>query len=566
MQKTKSNSVCLLIIAVIILLLTAQSFFSFSQTDESNYAAFTYRIYTGDALFRDEWHPTQLYSPLLFPFYLIFRIFSHDNTGIILYYRILYTFFSGAAAVFLYKRLDPLYRSMPALCAALFCLLYSRANINGCSYYKLSFLLVLISAVLLREKNKKSILISGICTACAVLCNPYLVLYAILNCMILVFRKGPDKWQLFLMYPGGMLIPAVFYLAFILRRCTIQDIIGSLPYIMNVPDRKGGLPYILNGISVQSARLLIPRSLIVLGLFVLLYMVQGIRKKPITGPLAAAYNIFIVLFLIKSVTNASNAVCFGISFPFALSLLPLAVYKLIRGRFDFSLYLYFAGLLTAAAWALCSDTVLDAMTVGFTVSSIAGILMLMNIEKREGRNPLHPVLTGLAAGILIFLFVCFRFFGFYRDAPFRQLNTKITKGPAAGLFTTAEHADEYNSIYDSIMEIYLKDPDEKVMFSKSLPWGYLCTSWGIGAPTTWSNKISNYWMEPYFSSHPDKIPTFVFILQPSVAGYESVTFNNHKVNHKYNSNKMAGWFYENYISKAEIIKETNYLTVYRLNN
>ena len=157
MQKTKSNSVCLLIIAVIILLLTAQSFFSFNQTDESNYAAFVYRIYSGDALFRDEWHPTQLYSPLLFPFYLIFRIFSHDNTGIILYYRILYTFFSGAAAVFLYKRLDPLYRSMPALCAALFCLLYSRANINGCSYYKLSFLLVLISAVLLREKNKKSI-------------------------------------------------------------------------------------------------------------------------------------------------------------------------------------------------------------------------------------------------------------------------------------------------------------------------------------------------------------------------------------------------------------------------
>ena len=98
MQKTKSNSVCLLIIAVIILLLTAQSFFSFNQTDESNYAAFVYRIYSGDALFRDEWHPTQLYSPLLFPFYLIFRIFSHDNTGIILYYRILYTFFSAAAA------------------------------------------------------------------------------------------------------------------------------------------------------------------------------------------------------------------------------------------------------------------------------------------------------------------------------------------------------------------------------------------------------------------------------------------------------------------------------------
>ena len=455
---------------------------------------------------------------------------------------------------------------MPALCAALFCLLYSSANINGCSYYKLSFLLVLISAVMMREVNKKSILISGICTACAVLCNPYLVLYAILNCMLLVFRKGPDKWRLFLMYPGGMLIPAVLYLAFILRRCTIRDIIGSLPYLLNVPNRSGGIPYILKKIPSQAARLLIPGSLVVLGLFVLLYMVQGFRRKAIPAPIGAAYNIFIVLFLIRSVTNASNAVCFGISIPFALSLLPLAVYKLIRGRSGFSLYLYFAGLLTAAAWALCSDTVLDAMTVGFTVSAIAGILMLPNVEKGEGRNPLHPVLTGLTAGILLILFVCFRFFGFYRDAPFQQLNTKITKGPAAGLFTTAEHAGEYNSIYDSIMEIYLKDPDGEVMFSKSLSWGYLCTSWGIGAPTVWSNNISNYWMEPYFSSHPDKIPSFVFVLRPSVAGYETVPFNNHKVNHTYNSNEMAGWFYENYISKAEIIKETDYLTVYKLKN
>ena len=291
---------------------------------------------------------------------------------------------------------------------------------------------------------------------------------------------------------------------------------------------------------------------------------SDIRKMIIPGPIAAAYAIFIVVFLMKSVVNASKAVCFGISFPFALSMLPLVIYKLLRGRHDFTVYLYLSGLLTAAAWAFCSDTVLDAMTVGFTISTIAGILLLWNVGKEDGRNLLHPVLTGLTFAILLILFICFRFFGFYRDAPFRQLNTQITKGPAAGLFTTVEHAEEYNSIYDSIMEIYLKYPEEKVMFSKILPWGYLCTSWEIGAPTTWNNNISNYWMEAYFSSHPDKIPTFVFVVQPSVAGYESVNFNNHKVNHTYNQNAMEGWFYENYISKSEIIKETDYLTVYRL--
>ena len=64
-----------LIIVIIALCIHAQ--FSFCQSDESNYLAMTYRLYQGDKLIIEEWHPTQFYTPVLLPFLLCTHFLCH---------------------------------------------------------------------------------------------------------------------------------------------------------------------------------------------------------------------------------------------------------------------------------------------------------------------------------------------------------------------------------------------------------------------------------------------------------------------------------------------------------
>ena len=61
-----------LIIVIIALCIHAQ--FSFCQSDESNYLAMTYRLYQGDKLIIEEWHPTQFLHACPAAFFCFIRI------------------------------------------------------------------------------------------------------------------------------------------------------------------------------------------------------------------------------------------------------------------------------------------------------------------------------------------------------------------------------------------------------------------------------------------------------------------------------------------------------------
>ena len=62
--------------------------------DESFYLTVPQRIFNGDGLVSSEWHVTQFSSFAQYPFYALFRFVTGSTDGIILFFRVLYVFFS----------------------------------------------------------------------------------------------------------------------------------------------------------------------------------------------------------------------------------------------------------------------------------------------------------------------------------------------------------------------------------------------------------------------------------------------------------------------------------------
>ena len=572
-KSQKYKFLCYSILIGITILLLIHSAFSFCQSDEPNYSSLLYRIYLGDALIRDEWHPTQFYSPVIYPFYLVFHIFSPDNTGIILFFRILYTLFSFAVSICLFNNLITDYGCFPAMFGAIACLLYSRANINGCSYYKIAFLSVILTLIFTKksraEDNRKLLFFSGICTAGSVFCNPYLILFALFNFLIVLFTySGKKRKNAAFLYIGGFIISAALYGFFLLSRANLKELVKSMLYIINEPSHIKVISDIWRNLKKQSYYLLIPNSTVILAATSVIMVFLALKYNKRHPLFFSIYSILTILFTARTIQNVSDGICFGITYPLTLAFFPLAVYLFFSKQRDFAIYMYAAGLVNCISWFLGSNTLLDAMTIGFTICSIAGILMLFRCTTTSAKSmtktdmPYIIPAAGLSLIVLV-IFFCTRIFGIYRDAPLEKLNTQLEKGPAAGLRTTPEHSLEYNSIYDTIQEIYKDYPVETVMFAESLPWGYLCTNWKIGSFSTWGQGFEHGWLEPYFRTHQNKIPSLIFLLEASSGSYESAPFNSHKFHQTGNNDLPEGWFYDQLLSDAVVILNNDYLTVFQ---
>ena len=76
---------------------------SFCQSDESFYLALAHRLWSGDRLIIDEWHVAQFYSPIILPFYALFRAAVPDGSGVYLYARVLHVFFSVVVSILFYR-------------------------------------------------------------------------------------------------------------------------------------------------------------------------------------------------------------------------------------------------------------------------------------------------------------------------------------------------------------------------------------------------------------------------------------------------------------------------------
>ena len=491
-------------LALLAAVLAVRALCGFCWSDESFYLTFAQRLWNGQRLILDEWHPVQFYSVIFYPVLTLYRAIR-GTEGIYLFARFLYLLLAlgvSELVLFTFSKEEKVFPSF--LCAASV-LAYSRGNIWGLSYYNLFLLLVLTALCLAVRGRKTRVLnaLSGVCLGFAVLCVPYFAIFVVPTFLYRLWKKD-SRGQTFWMTLGIVLSAAYFLLLFLPK--DLGAVVSSLKTILSDPEHSSG-PAANFVAAVEDVRLIYLRD-ILLAVFcaALLWAV----RKWLPGKAWAEVPALVLL-------------CLGTLYSFwrcrkgetGFAAYSFCVYALALFRWEDSqpldLLLRRVGAAMAAAMAMSSNTEAIGFTVGLCVYAMGLILPLSRAEK--GKQTVGLVLACLMVGITFYS----RVTTVFRDGPLDTLTETMESGPAAGIRTTKESKEQYDQVLTMLEDLEGEyGTGNPVFFTKLLPWGYLACDFPCGAPTAWRTELNSPRLEPYYESHPDSVPAIVVVLNPEI--------------------------------------------------
>ncbi len=551
-----------IVIGIVSLLLLVRCFYSFSWSDESFYLTVAHRFWLGERIIADEWYTTQLSTPLLLPFYALFQWFTGGNEGVYLYFRLLYWLISTLSAFFTYFILKKNNSVMASLICALLYFTYSRANIGGMSYYNMTLTCVLVAVLLIYEQIflKRfvgwKLYFTGILLAAAVVNTPFLALmYLLTGAILFLNKKCRVYWKELLWTVAGTLTAAVLYMGYVLSKVSIGEMLLNIPHILNEPEIQSTNPFLV--IPLIFLRIAW-RYRWTIGLYIVsvFYMLLKRRKriqlseKEIHGLL----TVDMLVFLINVWLSWGLIGCINIA-----GTLFLGLFLLLSGKWekiDKGVLGVFgvAGFSISIGFSFSSDTGLDAMTIGFVLIVMGSILLAFKQQR-------FRKLIAAVAWIMVLQTMTLRLFSVYRDAPLSELKTPLEAGPAKYLLTTEAHAGQYDALRAAI-EQYVRE-DDIVFYSKWCFWSYLCTNNSYGAPSSWRMPLDSPRLEEYYDLNPEKIPTCIFVLNPSYGDFESSLIQGNEKADYPNENREEGYLTD-YIREHDYeVIELDCATIYR---
>lgn len=577
MFKTKKDKIYVIILAVISIVLLVRCFFGFQQSDESFYMSLVHRLYLGDKLVSDEWHPTQFYSVILLPFYFVYHLIVKDGTGVILYFRILMTALSVFTGFLTYRsmrkfEINEFFSFTAAFTITVFC----KSNILGPSYNNLCVCFMVLALLVITDddyNNKKSRqILSGFLISLSVLCMPYLGAIVILYTVFSLFLSIRKKDRSVLYFIGGIMATAIIYVILAFRLNDIRGIITNFEYIFKDPEHKKGFLHAFDNTLDSFKSFNNPYVLMTFLILCLLLLIFALAKKEMASKLLNSgwYLLLtipaLILTFYKGIRNPgypSIALCVW-SLPIVILFFVSDNRNLLKRQAG--LFLFF-GFSTVLCFAGGSDTRLNGTTNGFTITALGIFVILGSIaknqtDKKEDLTLIKKFIPSMCITILLLIMLTQRIFIVVRDADLNKLNTRIQSGPAAGLYTTENHCRQYGQVLELIRKLNSEYEGKTVFYTKILPWAYLCSDNKYGAPTAWRLELSDSLLLNYYELHPDRIPDMVVILNEDIGSYESCSFNRKKGNAKPNKNSFKGDFWD-YLNSGEYeIMETDVATVY----
>lgn len=600
----------LLIIAAAALLIRAQ--YSFCYSDETFYFSTAHRFLQGDAIMVHDWFPTQLVSLILMPFLWIYEGIAGGTTGVILFFRIIYVFFSAFTAFCSYRILKIKKGRISALLSMLFIMFYCHLNIATMSYYTLSaccFLLFLLLIYLYavkfiskpatdnevrKDANTKSIslkshpkeltlVLSGLFLALAVLSLPTLVIpYILLSAAVIVlsikykYLRSMYLWNLI-----GIAIPASIVTLYLLVNSGLSRIINTIPLILSDEEHATSLVYPFKNFFISVYDVFGKRFVYISFALIIAAAILRFAKNRLSK-IGSSYacRIYPLLFIAILCTDIGLFTiyagrCFSNTGFIATALILFAApLVFLTQKADFRLFFitYAGGLIFSMTYSYSSLCDLYVLSIGHNIAAVGALCCIgdfikENIRRVNTRNRFADstfrilILACCAiAAYSVFITITLRFTSVYRDAPIKRLDTRLTEGPAAGLITTRTHADTYSNIYADIKANEING--EPVFFTKLLPWGYLCCDMKCASPTTWRTPISSDRLKLYYEAYPDRFPKVIFMMKESVGSYEkSGTIEGDPAP---NTNEFTGCLPEIIKSKSYESIETREMIIYRV--
>lgn len=562
MRDKVKNSSPYIIIGIFSILLLIRCFYSFTWSDESFYLTIVHRLWLGERMIADEWYTTQLSTPILMPFYVLYQYITGGNEGIYLYYRILYWGLSTFTTCYTFSKLKKYNSQMAALVCALIYLGYSRANIGGMSYYNLTLTMVLVSSILIYEQlmkkefSIKKCYLIGLLLAIAVVNTPFLAFpYIVIMLGLFIVRHGriyaKQIWAVIL----GTGTAAIIYLSYLFSMVTLEELLLNIPYILNEPELQSTNPILVIPIILARIAWRYKWTILLWGTMVA-YVLYTRREHGVLSDkqIEIILGLNFVIFLLNSCFSWGLIGCINIA-GVLMGIGYLCIKKDWKGINKIVLGVFgIAGLSTALAFSFSSDTGLDAMTIGFVLIAIAVVLLLFDEEKVT-----KSIMC--AVWIMVLQTAVLRLFSVYRDAPLTNLDTMISSGPGKYLYTTEEHVEQYEEVQSTIEE-YVRTED-RVFYSKVCFWSYLCTDNEYGVPSSWRMAFNSTRLEEYFELNPEKIPTCIFVFNPVYGNFESNLIQGNEKVEAPNDNIVEGYLAD-YIEENDYeVIETECATIYR---
>ena len=511
------NTIAIGCVIILFSILFGRVFHGFDWSDDSYYSAIAYRLVQGDPLFLTSWDIHQLSAVILFPVFWIYTKLA-GTTGIILFSRVLFVTVLFIEAIGLYFKCKE--KSGWIWSAFASVLLLSYESNFGLSYNTMMIESFVMSFLLLPLNNQSKynrirLLGCGFFSGLAVQAYPSTVITLVCFFAYFLCSKGTRHWKDVIYYICGGIITAVGFSVFLVCNSSIEALKDNVQYLLLDPEH-GEFRFQVQDHFCDLNNMLGSRSAIILLISVLVAFSTWISKGKgrIFACVLSVAGIFTHIWLqwkdlfgecgqsfIQYRMFFSIAVCFPI------------LWVLNKCKWDKCILLFLGGVLGSIGVNIATNNKSNFYVYPYIISAIATVLyagkMLGEISNNKfvGRILVFPTIMAMAI-------VGFSFFAsidyVYRDAALELIDTQMLTGPASGIYTTKERAKQYEETIEAI-NTYM--PSEgNVLYSKLLPFGYMCTEAKPATPRLWRTNLDYSMFEEYYRKNPDKKPDAIYIV------------------------------------------------------
>lgn len=497
LEDKSKQEYCILLIFISIFVI--RCFWGFDWSDETYYIALPHRFLTGDNLFVNSWDIHQIGAILLTPFVYLYKILIGSTDGIILFFRILYIIFNFGVIVISYEILKKVYNKKIALYVNIIFMSFVPGAISNLSYNTMGLGFIYLALVILiwiyREgrDNLKYTIILGIFYALAIQSYPTLIIT--FPAILFFVYKYLNKKSI-IAFLGGIVSVVILFLFNLIGKVKLNEFFQNIKYLFNDPEHISKNIFV----TLQEYISWILNENIILIIILLLIFIWFRKSNKFNNIIFIITVIEISIKCLKIIIynekNYSNINSIFISLTI-IGILLFSVGK-IEGKEIKFMFVIGIGVSLGIQYGTNNGPAFS--TYGLIFSAIAILIILERQNKKIGFIIIPIVI------VLIFM----RFNYVYRDFPIYKCDTKITSGPAKGIYTNSQKAKEYEKIVETIKENEVNGP---IFYSKLLPFGYLLSNNRAASPSLWRTELKSERVKIYNSINPELIPKGIYIIK-----------------------------------------------------
>ena len=528
-KRIKKYDILFIILFVVTLsFLVFKSKYGYIYNDEPYLLSLGYRIALGDAMLVDEWSIMQLVGFLIYPFMKVFTILKSDTNRIIMFGRYCFILLWSISVIYSYICLRK-YKYWAAISLMSF-YLFAPLDMMTLSYNSFGLIgLLCFTSTIVGAKNEKSYIFAGLFLAIAVLCNPFVIVIYILFLILALLNIKIKKIYLpnnisvtrgWIYLTIGSFTLLLIFIAFILSRASISEIINSIKYIIdsNTEHAVISIYKIIN----KYFREFNSRFSYILIYFPILLLITLLDKGRYKRRAIYLLSSVILLYLsFKSILE--NIEIYPNLNLYVVPLIVVGVTSFILTKNkDYDVFIYFIilGITYSFMFNQSSNLGLPAICIPYSIVTVGSILLIGNLINELSFNEISMYI--LLASILIQFYYqgLIRYDRYYLDGTMNELVHKIEVGPAKGVITNETDCGMYSWQYEQLQMILYDATSEDVFYYPySNPWYYLATNMQIGTYSTWGS-----WGDPiktheinkeYFKQKLYKYPTYVLLNKKS---------------------------------------------------